>query len=338
MKKFDKKFFLITLILFSQSILPSSEIKKIVEDILFVSSKFLNNEGKIISTTNFLQFFEYDNKKYFGIHKNKQEELSFQQIRTEILKKLNLPDYTKITQIIGDSAQFSKEGTRYAQSYLYKKIEDKNILILWGFTGYGTFQSETLDTNQLVNNWIDADTSRATRCLANVVDFHTIKAINNWGCNISPNVKNLYIVYDEAKFGDDIISSDSITDIAICLEGGIQSFCQITNFLANDIKVFGISNLRGKKHQASYDPSSKKYLNYFSAAEFLYLLSKKNPKSVKDVENFKTKYLKTRHLFNSSRPDAETKSALFEKAWKKFIEKKLWTKLENCHFIKFNTK
>lgn len=60
------------------------------------------------------------------------------------------------------------------------------------------------------------------KALANVVDLHTVTALTEWKCNAASCVKNFYIVYGGAVFGDDVISSDYITDYAYCFEGGVQ--------------------------------------------------------------------------------------------------------------------
>lgn len=286
-----------------------------------------------------LQFRKTNFGNFFGLKKELQLSLDFEKARPLILQNMGLPPDAKFLQVVGDSAKFSAAGTEAGRRFLEKHLADDSKAILWGFTGQGLSGDAALDVNQLVNDWVDADKARSSRTLANVVDFHTVKAIRDWKCSISTSNYNFFVVYGDAKFGDDVISSDSLTDVAVCLEGGVQSFCQIVNFLDRKRKVVGIYNLRGSTNPAYFDPETKQYMVYFSAGEFLSLLKsevdRKKEITSADIEKFKDAYLKTHQLINLRRPDAETKQALFDAAWTLFQEKRLWQRLEICEFEMF---
>ncbi len=244
--------------------------------------------------------------------------------------------------MIGDSQRFSATGTAYGKTFLEKHLGQKNQMILWGYTGRGEAGEATHEVNQLVNNFLERE-KLFGRCLANVVDIHTVKAIREWGCNVATNNINFYLVHGNALFGDDVLSSDSLTDSAICLEGGVQSFRQLVNFISRGIEIHGVFNLRGPLNPATFNKKLNQYLIYFSAVEFLYLLSEElkakfpaaSDAPVEFIEAFKDNYRQTHHLFNPDANDAMTKSALFAAGWEQFITEKLWLKLDKCHFEEF---
>lgn len=284
--------------------------------------------------------------RFFGIHKKHQESLllgDFRQnklfLKDYIFKHLELNRQTKILQVIGDSAVFSPAATKTAQEYLERFLNADESLVLWGYTGHVNKDTGAKDTNQLVNDWLDANSDRPKRTLANIVDFHTPQAIESWNSSILTSNRNFYMVYGDAKFGDDIISSDLITDSAVVLEGGIQTFRQMMNLLLFDLQIHCIYNIRNKIKPVV---SSFQYEGFFSATEFLDLLAQYIKTRTfqgfkiaeKDMEEFKNNYLRTHFLFDPKKPDASTKQNLFDAAWRLFIQERLWTKVSNCHITR----
>lgn len=314
---------------------------KIANQLSQIALEFSNGKGRMLEGSGGLEFIEREGKRIFGVHKDNQNALHFQTVRAHILQNLGVHPDTKTVQIVGDSGRFSLEGTKNGKEFLEKRLP-KNHLILWGYTGKES-ENGCTEVNQMVNQLIEADPSFLKNSLANVVDFHTVEAITKWGCSIAPNNQNFYLVYGNAKFGDDMISSDYLTDEAFIIEGGIQSFGQLCNFISKGIPSQGIYNLRGENNPDGFNAEKGQFLTYFSTCEFIDQLKKKieNEGSLTkvQVENFKNDYLKPqkgpeRHLFNPSRADASTKQALFDTAWKQFIEKSLWMKLDLCIFQK----
>lgn len=111
------------------------------------------------------------------------------------------------------------------------------------------------------------------------------------------------------------------------------------NFLSKRIPIHCIYNLRGEENSGTLDPDTNEYLPLFSAGEFLHLLwvtlnASSSKKGIEDVEEVKTQYLKQRVLFHRKRRDASTKQALFDVAWKHFIDQKLWLRLNLITFSK----
>lgn len=325
---------------------PASWNKESFDPVKQIQANVKEFEQGIAATlegTQYLKIKEDSHTKYFGIHKDEQALLDFTYAKTKILEKLCLPADTQIIQVIGDSQTYIESGTSFCKEYLNQMLDEHRHLVLWGFTGQKSKSGDRLDANQIVNQWVDASPNRTKRALANIVDFHTVKAIEGGKCDIAQTVQNFYVVYGQAKFGDDIISSDSITDLGLCLEGGVQSFCQVVNFLSLNIKVQGVFNVRGQQNSNNYDSHRQEYLQYLSAAEFIFMLNQhiQNKQlngskiSVDDIENFKESYLKTHYLCNPNRQDVNLKKALFDVAWKKFIDEQLWLRLDNCIFHRF---
>lgn len=289
--------------------------------------------------TDVMRHFTVGKNQVFAVHKSEQHQLDFSRVKSEIFKAMNLPPNESFLQVVGDSARFSLEGTEFARKFLEAKLSWKRPL-LWGYTGKGKKGDSTFGVNQLVNNWIDEDPSRAERTMANVVSHHTPIALEDWGCNIAASNTNFFLVYGDARFGDDIVSSDTLCGAFVCIEGGIQSFSQLVNGLAKKKPVCGVFNIRGKNNPGCLIPETREYGTFFSAGEFFAMLKDlKNQKgddfSASDVEAAKESYFKTHLLFNHHNKDASTKQALFDAAWKKFMENEVWKNVHLCDFVKF---
>ena len=127
-------------------------------------------------------------------------------------------------------------------------------------------------------------------------------------------------------FGDDIVPSDylfskSDNDRFICLEGGAQSFKQATNALTLGIPLIMVYNIR--------KPENEKF---FSATRFFKLISdeyKKGQTPTKDrIREIYNSYVKTLvSLWDTKKPDFETKKALFEKGMEEFIAEGLFERV-----------
>lgn len=293
---------------------------------------------------------------FFGIHSGELKEIGaqdlaeikkfFAQFKSKITKLMGVKKNDAL-QLIGDSNQFTREGTEWARAFLKKRFA-KAGLIEYGFTGYKTAYKS--DVNTFVNEYLDQNPNQAYRILANIVG-HTVMALNQWGTSGSPNVRNFVVVYNDAgatelpkynekfekiagftTFGDDIIISDYLfnpanNDRFICLEGGAQSFKQTTNALILGVPVVCVYNLR--------KPENEKF---FSAARFFNLINnaytKGHEPTKEDVKKIYDSYVSTlASLWDARRPDYETKKTLFEKAIKEFIDEGIYEKIPNiCDF------
>jgi hypothetical protein len=254
---------------------------------------------------------------------------------------------TDSIQVIGDSNHFSRKGTDFARKFLNKRLM-RSGLVEYGFTGYKTAYKS--DVNTLVNEFVRDHPEQAHRILANIVGQTTI-ALNSWGTSGSPNIRNFVVVYNEAgvaempkynekfekisgftTFGDDIIMSDYLfspadNDRFVCLEGGAQSFKQVTNALLLGVPVILVYNIR--------KPENEKF---FSTARFLKLIKdaygKGEEPTKQKIEEIYNAYVKTlESLWDKNRPDYETKKALFEKGIHEFINQGVYEKVPSiCSF------
>ncbi|WP_010302523.1 hypothetical protein [Candidatus Odyssella thessalonicensis] len=301
--------------------------------------KFAHGEGTPLATQNGLvKQLRMTTKlgiyKFYGIAKDNQAYLDFLALKGEIAQQMGVKDQ-KLVQIVGDSNQFSEEGTIIAREFLTPHLEGNHILE-YGFTGYLTDDRARLDTNSLLNEYIEDNPHQAYRVLANVVG-HSIYALEQWGCKASPQVKSYVVVYNEngmgerfTKFGDDVTVSDYIQspadgDMLLLLEGGAQSFKQAVNVLKKNVPIKALLNIREPERRL-----------FFSAAEFFYLvkqeLLRKSNLSQKEVRAILKNYLRTHAAWDNRKPDADTKEELFSATVEEFIKddiyKKLLTKVE----------
>lgn len=328
----------------SQSVDNSKTVSaspNVIESMKVAKNAFMNNHGSTsFGSRQWFYSFEQSPYRFIGIHKDQQTSLlehclkykAYRPLHTFVMKTLGLPTHTPTLQVIGDSALFSVTGTKTAKVFLETILKKHPGLVLWGYTGNIDRSTNTADTNQLVSQWLDSDPRRYKRALANVVDFHTVKAVEEWKCSIPFDNLNFYMVYGHAEFGDDVISSDVLTDRAVVLEGGIQSFLQMVNMLSFKVKMQCLYNIRGRV--ARIDGKNKKF---FSASEFCHILFKNTvgkSLSKEQVEKCLENYLMDHVLFDVKKPDASTKQKLFDLAWNKFINEKLWTRLNLCHFTR----
>lgn len=322
-----------------------------IEGISSVIKRISNNPPRgYIPGTGALSLLLEKERKFFAVHKFRQKDMNFAQVRRGILTSLQLPIDTKIIQIIGDCIPFSASGTAKAREAISSILANPNQLLLWGYTGSKKDNGRRLDINQLLNEWIDFCDTRSDRALANLLDIDTVKALTEWNCLGSQTAKNFYLVYGGAKFGDDIESSDFITDQACCFDGGIQSFRQMTNLLMRGISIRCYYGLRKRNDPANFDPNTQSYREYFSAVDFIKwirdniekyyeyndLTNKSIPPEREICEDiltiWKDSYLSLYPLCNPQVRDFSTRNALFETGWKLFVKEKLWKNLHLCIF------
>ena len=256
----------------------------------------------------------------------KGRSFNIDEVRNYISKEI-IKDNEKfnILQVIGDCERFSFGGTQFAKKLLTDIVNKKNIVIEWGLTGYDNIEKECYDVNYLTSDIID---SLDVPCIANIVDYHTVEAIQKWGCSISRRCCNFLLYYNnkDCRFGDDVYISDTLCDDIICFEGGAQSFIQCINGLLLGKKILGISGIRDNLKEDS--------VKYFSCVEFLDLI-KRNIKSM-NIDIIKELYLDSCLLFNPNKGDAGEKNRLFQEGWDKLVKYKLYNHLDELYFsVKF---
>ncbi len=304
---------------------------------LYPIQPFLGPVKLIEATKNNKQFH------FFGVDKDQQKDINFPLLKKKITTVMGISPRNSI-QLIGDSNAFTAQGTTYAKKFLEPYLNESH-LIEYGYTGHA-YPTE-LDVNSFVNIYIKENPEQAFRVLANIVG-HTLFAATKWRAPGSTLIQNYVVVYNDCAmkdapiysdacvkqsgfttFGDDIIISDYLLqkddhDKFICLEGGIQSFSQVTNALRHSIPVDLVYNLRKPKDAT-----------FFSTAGFLFKIKEaalEGKKLTKEsIEQIYKDYNKI--PWDPTRADAQTKKALFEKAFNDFIHEKLYEKIEQlCTF------
>lgn len=274
------------------------------------------------SPSSTLEITRREERIYFSVHKDKQNSLNISEARSTILSNLSLPLHTQIMQIIGDSHNFSLEGTSNARSHIRDRLSNSSDLLMYGYTSVKcSGQTEnslaaTCDTNHIISEWIE-DNYPSVKAVGCIVDIDTPKSLHEGaeGCRL---VKNFLLVHGGAKFGDDILTTDSLTDLAICFEGGIQSFAQICNFLAFNIPIELIRGIR--------DTDSK---DIFSASGFLLHLYEHSKTTQFDediVRILSEKYLKEFPVFIDENNIDAAKKQLWESSYQQFLSDGLWNK------------
>lgn len=286
--------------------------------------------------------------KFFGVHKDKQPTIDFKAFKQKLTSFLNI-NPKKSIQLIGDSNQFTTQGSQYAAAFIKERLDASQGLIEYGFTGY--IRGQDFDVNSLVSNYIDNNPAQAYRALGNILG-HTHLALRLWGTFGSSLVRNFMVVYNDSgmqdnpvydangkkvkgftTFGDDVTISDYIfhasdSDYFICLEGGAQSFEQCTHALQSGIPILCVCNLR--------KPENK---TMFSATHFFSLIDQE---FINDVPPARERVLKVYNdyvkglttMFNEKKPDFLTKKEIFERAISAFIEGGLYMKVHTlCTFF-----
>ena len=298
------------------------------------------------SVLNPVKVYEKDGYKIFGIERDTQNTLNYNNLRYNIASHMNpsIQACPGFVQIIGDSQPFTSSGTKIAKlavDHFVNKQYPQSI-VMFGFTGKRN-EHANIDANYALTSLMVDDKINANRVLANTVDFHTPLAIEKWP-NVFVSDKIMYFTFvytntkePQASFGDDTLLTDQLTDTAaICLEGGIQSLLQLINLLHNNVRVTGVSGLRDLsdiKNSRYFDPDSNK--PYLSAVHFLEFIKNKvakvaAPKDISDsdVKGWIDEYLCAFALSNKNAKDGATKEKLWNEAKKKLYDFKIWEKLD----------
>ncbi|MDB2614406.1 hypothetical protein N9Y92_04555 [Chlamydiales bacterium] len=292
----------------------STDLAEIVE---MGSIAFKNQIPDVENFFGPVQKLQMNGRIFYGIHKDQQTKVDlmsggWEALRKAILADMGLDPDTLCIQVVGDSACYSEEGTSHNRNVLHENIP-ANSMLLWGFTGRIRNEGRSCDVNGLVNEMIDSDTEHwAGGCLANVVSYHTPHALRNWGCDGSSSVRHFWLVYGEdvaedpstkATFGEDVHSSDNISEQLISLEGGIQSLNQMLRCLEFDQPVIVSANTRGIFHEPSWVHSLAGKPLYRNGKDEVYHIEKKP--SVDDftgsivyVDNFSDKVIKRLNVYD----------------------------------------
>lgn len=276
----------------------------------------------------------------FGVRKDRQDKLDFHQFRTDIAQTLQLPKLSGFTQIIGDSIPYSEKGTQFCRSYISDVVSKEIVqgFLLYGFTGHEQENGRLADKDHLVSEWVDQDAARSQRVIANVVDKHTIDAIESWGCTISQSVRNFILVYTEgaepsARFGDDAPLDKLTNRKTICLSGRVQSLVQCLNTLENDVEVVAISQINDPHNYKNFDKATHKL--FLSASEFLNFLKNKIASSHDSIpsmiQSWINEYCESHELYDATAPDASTKQNLWVLANQLLVEKAVYKKFPLLH-------
>lgn len=279
--------------------------------------------------------------RFFGIHKDQQASLDFAGFKQAVMARMGI-NSPRMLEVIGDSNQFSKEGTVNGRRIIAEHCAG-NHLIEYGYTGHD-FQPDELDVNALVNEYVNQQPAQGQRVLANVVG-HTHLALTDpkFGCTVIPYISNFVVVYNDngmegnnfTKFGDDVTVSDFVLDPAtqdciLCLEGGVQSFKQVTTALLHGCSVYLVTGLRkqipGKKGFFSTAEFFNRIRNAYQGAE---APSKERVEAI--YQEYNSCLAST---WDPNRADAKTKQALFDKAISEFINQEVYKSIKDqCIFV-----
>jgi hypothetical protein len=131
-------------------------------------------------------------------------------------------------------------------------------------------------------------------------------------------------------FGDDVTTSDFLTDRLLLLEGGAQSFRQVCNALLLDQEIMILSGLRAKERAFASDRTP-----YFTAAQFLQDIREhiaEKGDSDDDLQMWYRNYFGQSKCYigDPKRPDFDTKQKLMDEAWSLFMHARLHLKLDKA--------
>ncbi len=281
---------------------------------------FQGKDSLPTSVTTLVHHIEIEGSHHFGISVRTQEECfsALSTLKMTLLSEMRLDPSRKITQIVGDSQSFSKDGCTIAIRHLETAFRT-GTLVLYGYTA----SRDLRDTNGLVTTVLREE-GLLNQAIGNIVDQSL--GIISRRPSAYPQLLCYISVFapfgKKTEFGDDIPTSDAITDKFILLEGGVISFSQICNALRYEKSILAITGLR--------DETSS---NYFSAAHFLIHLKEKVSSASRSVINddlltaWKDSYLEIHSPFDPKAPSAKKKAQLLKSAWNMFLECRLYEKL-----------
>jgi hypothetical protein len=292
-------------------------------------------------------------KRFYGVHKDAQSEVDFCALKGKLLSVMGVSGQC-LLQVIGDSGLFSPEGTVYIEKFLKPYIERYDV-VEYGFTGKAT--GDRREINATVSSFVDR--TNKSKFIGNVVG-HTVVALDRWGC-IGADIDNYIVVYnddgmsrspeyerDNTKpnfghqvrghtiFGDDTIISDKLLisngDLVICADGGVQSVLQIINSIEMEVMVILIYGLRTKTQNGF---SASKFLKFimdgYNEAK---LFGLRGANMTAFVSRVRDKYMTSINvIWDPSKPDCQTKRQIFDVAMRRFMEEKVYEKIERyCTF------
>lgn len=352
----------------SQNLIPVPiNISKEVREL---NLSFQKREGKYLTDT--VQIIKDQNTGacFYGIHRDEQmvtnqdgqeyfeaTQKRYAEIKSHILQQMQLQPNTPLLQVVGDSAAFSLIGTQKAMRFLQTHLPSYSA-VAYGYTGHSE-PDGTKCVNAAVSAYV-VEKGLTRQTIGNLVGFHTPTALDSWRCS-GPELNHYLLVYgkDESNretgtvFGDDITTSDFLSDRLIMLEGGIQSFRQACNFLLLGRPIVALTGLRGEKTRfgLAEDGNLK---NYFTAPEFLQFMKDKiknletsdacsnepyEDHLIKVLNEWFDEYL-SNHLFSDPKSkDYDTKKKLLDDAWKLFKAERLYTRLHlfSCESFPLDT-
>lgn len=322
--------------------------------------RFQRKEGAFLSETVQLINDPRTNVCFYGIHRDHQvisnhngcehfesTAKRYSEIKSHILSKMGLQPNTEVIEVVGDSAAFSLEGTQEAMNFLQRHLSP-HAAVVYGYTGHSE-KDGTKCVNAAVTDYV-AERGLSKQTIGNLVGFHTPAALETWGCT-GPELNHYILVYGDNEstretgtvFGDDITTSDFLSDKLLMVEGGIQTFRQACNFLLLRRPILSLMGLRGDKTRFAVGEDGKSK-NYFTAPEFLQFLKDRIKElgqkdlSNKILDGLYDEYLSTRLLSDPKRKDYDTKKKLLDDAWKLFQTEKLYMQLHLFACDKVNSK
>jgi hypothetical protein len=313
-------------------------IPQLFEVLPSIVQSFQGERGKWIASH--CQHLVKDGVHYYGIRKNNQMQANvshtlmwYRTVKSVLLSNMGLDPMTKVVQIIGDSAAFSQEGTERAKAFLTTRLDPQTIA-LYGYTGHAEADG-TRCTNAAVS---DIMKERLQCAVGNLVGFHTPLAMKNWGCT-GPALNHYIVVYGDDEscrergtvFGDDVTTSDYLSDRLLVLDGGAQTFRQVCNALLLKQKIEVLSGLRSAERGNQIDivDGASTTTPYFAASKFLQDLAALQSPSEEQLQEFCRNYFGQGKCYvgNPKKPDFDTKQGLFNEAWKLFTKERLDRKL-----------
>ena len=202
---------------------------------------------------------------------------------------------------------------------MLEKKNEKNIIILYGYTGVKG------DTNGIVGEVID---EKQLDSVANIVDFHSVYAIKNWNCDhLSKLCSKFIMVFNNCtvEFGKDTKISDSLTDILVCFDGGLQSLLQIFNCLIDGKTVILYYNLRNNNDEFT---SASKIIMFIKDLVKDYKVGFKRLREEDYYREKISEYLSNCNIIDKKKQDYGTKLELMEEAMEKFYGKSVWELIE----------
>lgn len=323
----------------------------IAQNISHLVRKFQKKEGEWITRN--CQYIQMDEVNYYGIHKNSQLQATneetrklYQKLKSHVVQKMKLPPTTEFIQVIGGCTAFTREGTDRAKKFLIAHFSQTTHAISYGYTGLNEDNGTRCDVNAAVSDVVFT-LGIQDRTVANVVGYHTPLALNTWGSS-GPPLKHFIIVYGDDEscsekgtvFGDDVITSDFFADRLLLLDGGIQSFRQTCTALLLDQKIIALSGFRTEKsdfiEEASDHSQGTVKTHYFAAVQFL----KDVTAALKDTTStnhdahlnqwFERYFGKGKcYICRPNKGTIDTKQKLLHEAWKLFVDKKLYLKIDS---------